>query len=94
MQRDTKIRIRAGSSYAMDQSIDPFLEDEEVEVLYDSWLKEWPIIEAQGGVKIITCDHILEVGCEGLKEAFKGNSRYGKSFREKLIKIAKRNSVF
>lgn len=94
MQRNTKIRIRAGSAYAMDQSIDPFLEDEEIKVLYENWQKEWPITEAQGGVVIITCDHILEVGCEELKKAFKGNSQYGKPFREKLIRVAQRNSMF
>lgn len=50
---------RAGGSYAIGTIIDQYLDDEDVEILYERWKDKWALpLEYPGSQYAITCDMI------------------------------------
>jgi hypothetical protein len=65
------IRIRAGSSYARETAIDPYIDEGLVEEVYEKWSDEWQSPQVfQGGVTSITCEMILQVPVAELGKVF------------------------
>jgi hypothetical protein len=81
------ITIRSGTSFARSPVVDGHLQQDEVEKVYDRWEEDWPFETYSGGVKGITCSHVIEVGFQSLAKIF------GVRFAKRLITIAEANNV-
>lgn len=82
------IITRSGTSFARSPVIDGHLTDEIREKVYAKWEEEsLPFDHFGGGVKGITCTHILEVGFSTLSKLF------GPKRAKELLEIAEKNEV-
>lgn len=85
----TNTFIRQGISIARGTTIDEYLTEADCERLYSRWDKKWEAqpIEAKGGIKIISCEMVLEIP----EEAFiKSMGTPGKRIRAIALRNAGR----
>jgi hypothetical protein len=82
----SKTKIRQGASYFPGTTIDGYLQEDEIAVLYEKWEPTWPEpLVFQGGVTAITCEKILEVDAKDIRMV------YGKKLANRLLEVAERN---
>jgi len=78
MAKNITVKYRAGTAYARGTTIDPYLTDEDREVLYEKWDNAWGYPqEFHGGDTAITCEMVIEVSEGNLAKVF-GKSRAGR----------------
>lgn len=62
MFANPKYFIRQGASLARGTSIDGYLSEKQIELLYSNWRPQWPEpLAYSGGLLAITCEMVLEV---------------------------------
>lgn len=80
--------IRSGSSFVRSPIIDGFIPDSLVPKVYEKWEEnDYPVEDYGGGVKGITCSHILDIGFKGLSKLF------GPYNAKVLMEAAEKNDV-
>jgi hypothetical protein len=86
---NSKIVMRAGSSYARGTTVDLYLNEQEVKALYERWDRtNWgEPYSLQGGEEAITCEMVCNVPITALTEV------YGKGLAHKLFTEARIHSI-
>ena len=71
----------------VETTIDGWLTDDEIEILYKRWKNSWPeMVEHPGDVWAITCERVKQVPQAQL------NRTYGKVRGQKFMRIAEENA--
>jgi hypothetical protein len=83
----TSVKVRQGASIARGTTIDEYLGQSDVDLLYENWQAGWPEpLAFSGGVKAVTCEMVLEVPFADFKKVFKKRA-------QQIYDVAKRNAT-
>ena len=82
-EKVTKIKVRRHVSSARGTPIDGYLDDRDIEKLYDKWDDSWGVpFRFRGGIESITAEIIMGAPISEMKKV------YGKAFTDRITKVA------